>query len=73
MRYRRMDRPMQSPDPDIHTGWLAGLKLAVAWVGYWISKIISNVNMQDVVQFSILVFTCLQIYVLWRDKIRNKP
>lgn len=63
---------MQTPDPDTHTGWLAGIKLVIAWTGYWLGRFIENVDISDIVELSALVFTCLQIYVLWRDKIRKK-
>lgn len=54
------------------SGTVAMAKVAIAWLGAFAG----SVTLSDVVLFATLVFTCLQIYVLARDKLwrrRNPP
>jgi len=44
------------------------LKVAAAWV----AGLIGSITLSKLVLFATLIFTVLQIYVLWRDKITRR-
>jgi len=44
------------------------LKLGVAWVG----AVLGAVTLQHIVMLATLIYTLLQIYLLWRDRIRAR-
>ncbi|WP_186425100.1 hypothetical protein [Cupriavidus metallidurans] len=56
---------------DNETFW-AWVKLALAWLGTVIGTVIESVTLSKAVLFATLVLTCMQGYVLWRDKIKRK-
>lgn len=39
----------------------------------WVGAVISVITLSRLVMFCTLVYTVLQIYVLWRDKVRTGP
>lgn len=43
-------------------------KIALAWLG----TIVGGITLSKLVLFATLVLTCMQGYVLWRDKIRGE-
>lgn len=47
--------------------WGALVKGAVMWMGV----ILGSITLSKLVLFATLVYTVLQIYVLWRDKLRG--
>lgn len=46
---------------------IALFKALVIWVG----ALIGSITMSQLVLFATLIYTCMQGYVLWRDKIQN--
>lgn len=47
---------------------IAFLKTLVMWIG----ALLGSITLSKLVLFATLVFTLMQIYVLWRDKIKGK-
>jgi hypothetical protein len=43
------------------------LRLALGWLG----TILSSITLSKILVFMTLVYTTLQVYVLWRDKVRR--
>lgn len=56
---------MTNPPNDTAAG---AAKIAFSWLLY----AVGSITVQDVALFLAAVFSALQIYVLWRDKIRDK-
>lgn len=46
----------------------AVIKAAIMWVG----ALLGSITLSKLVLFATLIYTCMQGYVLWRDKIRRK-
>lgn len=51
-----------------HETRMSAFKVVVAWL----LTIVSAVTLQQIAAFLAIVFTGLQIYVTWRDKIRRR-
>jgi len=47
---------------------IALLKALVMWVG----ALLGSITLSKLVLFATLVYTCMQGYVLWRDKIKGQ-
>lgn len=52
---------------DNNETWGAILKVALAWIG----TIIGSITLSKVALFTTIILSCMQGYVLWRDKIRG--
>lgn len=53
------------------TFW-AWVKVAFAWLGTITGTVIDSITLSKSVLFATLVLTCMQAYILWRDKIANR-
>lgn len=52
---------------DNNETWAALVKAAVMWVGV----LLGSITLSKLVLFATLVYTLLQTYVLWRDKLKD--
>lgn len=48
------------------------VKLALAWLFTWVGHALEAVTLGRLVLVATLILTCLQIYILWRDKVARQ-
>ena len=48
------------------------VKLALAWIFTWVGHALEAVTLGRLVLAATLILTCLQIYILWRDKVARQ-
>ena len=60
-----------APPMEQHDQLIAFLKISLAWFGF-LGTIVLKELLQDIALILTIIFTSLQIYALWKWKIRRK-